>query len=589
MKKMKKLIIVNLMLMLPILCFGEESRKEAEKPAPPLQHEKKVHVDEKRESIYWPMSMPFWVRLTNSPAENAPSFLLQKVHLNSQQDSKKYAQQGITLEIQGRQFIRWYNKITAETTFLKFYADGTPPTTKITPVHSPSSGTGERIFYGKGLKLSVSAEDEISGVEAVYISFNGAPFEPYGDTISLDQEKTYHIRAYAVDHVGYAGTPVSIGFPVDLTAPGTSHEVQGDFSGSVLAGGSTIRLTAADMLSGLKNTYYGFDSQPEPSLYKGKDIPLDGLKDGEHQLYYYSLDRVLNRENRRVYTFYLDRTPPRAEGRFQGVHHQAGEKHFVSPRTKIVLSAEDNKIGEEKIEYSFGGDKYKTYTGPFPLDLEPGEHMIRCRAMDKFGNMNTPAAMSFQVDGTPPITTREIKGAHFTQRNDTWITKDTVVHLAAGDDASGLSGIYYQLGEDVEPGYRRYDAPISISAEGRYLFKFHSMDNVGNRETDQTGILVVDNTPPQLVTTFSLVSKRGVTLDDGVTLAVYPRYTSLFLGAADNSSGIASILYRINKATEEVYTRAIRFQDEGTFSIKIRIEDNVGNVTNETIRFVIQD
>lgn len=585
----KQIIIVHLMLMFTILCFGEEGKIEAEKPAPPLQHEKKVYVDEKGKFIYWPMSMPFWVRLTNSPAENAPSFLLQKIYPDSEEDSKKYMQQGIKLEIQGRQFIRWYDLITGETTFLKFYADGTPPGTKISLESVPSYTEGQRTFYGKGLKLSVTAEDEISGVESVYLSMDGAPFEPYRDTISLDQEKTYHIRVYAVDHVGNAGNLESIGFSVDLTAPETRYDIPGYVSGSVLSGRATIRFDTADSLSGVKNTYYGFDSQSEPTLYKGQDIQLDGFKEGEHRLYYYSADNVLNREELRTFNFYLDRTPPRAAGRFQGDHHKTGERDYVSPRTKIVLSAEDNKTGIEKIEFTFKGDDYETYAGPLPLSLEPGEQRVRFRAVDKCGNMSSPIEVPFYLDKTPPVSNWEIKGVHFTQWSDTWITKDTFVHLTAGDDVSGLRGIYYQLGQDVEQEYRLYDAPIAISAEGRYHFKYYSMDNVGNREAVRIGILIVDNTPPKVVTTFSLVSKRGVTLDDGTSLAVYPRYTSLYLGATDNSSGIADIRYSINKAKEKEYTRAILFQDAGTFSIKIRVKDNVGNVTNKTIQFVIED
>jgi hypothetical protein len=262
----------------------------------------------------------------------------------------------------------------------------------------------------------------------------------------------------------------------------------------------------------------------------------------------------------------------------------------------MALTAEDNKAGVAKIEYHFGGDTYAAYTGPLPVPPEPGNHRIRFRAEDKCGNMSDAAVMHFHVDGIPPTSKKEIKGPHFIQRQDAWITRDTFIHLTAADDASGLRDIYYRLdggsatpAEDTDRGYRLYDGPVSIAEEGRFLFKFYSRDNVGNREADRTGILIVDNTPPVLVTTFSLPGKGDTTLADGSSLTVYPRYTSLFLGASDNASGIAAIRYRINKAKEEEYTRPIPFPDEGTFSIIIFIKDNVNNVTQETIKFIIED
>ncbi len=589
MKKKITPVIIPFLFILSICCLANQEAPASQKAPPPPQHEKKVFVDEAAKSIYWPMSMPFWVRLANSPDPNAPSFLLEKVHQGSGDGPEKNMTEGITLEIQGRQFIRWYNKVTDETTFLKFYSDGAPPETKIILEHAPTFKWKEKIFYGKGLNLSLMAEDEISGVETLYRSIDGSAYEPYLETMVLDQEKTYHISAYAVDRIGYAGQPVVSGIFVDLTPPQTAHAVLGDFSGGIISGRAAISLTAADPASGVKNTHWGFDNPANLAPYEGKDLPLNGLTDGEHSLFYTSTDNVLNREEQHTYSFYLDKIPPTLSSRFIGDHFKGETKDFVSPRTKLALAAEDNKIGVERIEYRFGKDKYSTYGAPLPLSLGQGEHSAHFRAADKFHNTSAPTKISFYVDGTPPVSKRTVKGPHFTQRNDTWITRDTTVHLTIEDDASGPEGIYYRLGEEGEPSFQRYEAPISVSKEGRYLFKFHGADNVGNHEADQVGILLVDNTPPQLVTTFSLQSKGDVTLEDGSVLAVYPRYTSLFLGASDNSSGIAAVRCGINDAKEEEYTRPLRFAGEGTFLISIHIEDNVGNVANKTVRFVIKD
>jgi len=62
------------------------------------------------------MDMPFWVRLAASPNANAPSLLLQRVapdpDIHSDITTELYIEEGIELEIRGRQFIRWFNYIT---------------------------------------------------------------------------------------------------------------------------------------------------------------------------------------------------------------------------------------------------------------------------------------------------------------------------------------------------------------------------------------------------------------------------------------------------------------------------------------------
>jgi len=76
---------------------------------------------------------------------------------------------------------------------------------------------------------------------------------------------------------------------------------------------------------------------------------------------------------------------------------------------------------------------------------------------------------------------------------------------------------------------------------------------------------------------------------DGSEIDVYPRYTSLFFGAVDNSAGIAGIWYSANGAKEVQYSTPLMFNDEGDFTLEVRLVDNVGNPSSETVRFIIKD
>lgn len=584
---MKKISMIHFIFMLTVLCLPGKGLFPEEQAAAPLQHKKKVFIDEKEKYIYWPMSMPFWVRLTASPGKDAPSYLLQRIYSKSTAESEGYMKNGIKLELTGQQFIRWYNAVTDETIYLKFFADGEAPVTNETLKGAPLWTKGEQVFYGKRLTGTISAQDSISGVEQIYVSIDGNEFEPYSGEIVFDKEKDWHLRFYAVDRVGYAGEPETVRFTVDLTPPQTHYQVHNNFSGDVLSTVTTIQLTAADNISGLKIIFYHLDRQADPSVYRGDEISLKELTDGEHRLTYYSLDNVQNLEDKMTYDFYLDRTPPEAGSSFVGDHHHESSVDYISPRTQIKLSAEDNKIGVERIEYALQKDQYITYFQPFSTSFKSGEHVITYRAIDRLGNMSIETKLPVRMDDTPPQSTCAIVGAKYQQRDTTWITRDTSIRLSAADDAAGVMGIYFQLGEKAE--YKLYSQPISIIEEGRYLFKFYSADHVENRESEQPYIFIVDNTPPTVMKTFSVPSTGTVPDDRGNEIDVYPRFTSIFFGAMDNSAGIAGIWYTLNDAKEQVYTTPLMFKDEGDFSMVIRLQDNVGNGSSETLRFVIKD
>jgi hypothetical protein len=199
---MKKRLMVHFVLAAALLpSMGGVVFPQAN-PAPPLQHQNKVFIDEKENNLYWPMNMPFWVKLTASPEENAPSYLLRKVHPKSPLEAEQYLKDGIQLEIAGQQFVRWYNVLTDETVFLKFFADGKAPVSEETFKGAPLWVVGERVFYGKGLVAAISAQDDVSGVDQIYLSRDGTEFVPYNGEIACDEEKDYFLRFYAVDRVG---------------------------------------------------------------------------------------------------------------------------------------------------------------------------------------------------------------------------------------------------------------------------------------------------------------------------------------------------------------------------------------------------
>lgn len=572
-----------------LLCIAQANLYAQQTPtqmAEPFNHKNTVFVDEQRNMVFWPMALPMWVRLSPSPDADAPSYLLKQISPNSTVDSTSYQEEGIKLDITGRQYIRWFNYVTKDTIMLRFHSDGTPPRVNATFEKAPIYNAQNRTFYGKGLttQLFPSDHDE-AGVKETYVSIDGAKFEPYRDPLFLSSEKDYNLRYYAVDNVGYASTPETVIFTVDLTAPVSSLEVINNFLGDILSPETTIRLTSTDKLTGA-NIFYNFDNALSDQPYPNANLAINQLTDGEHVLTYYAIDNVQNREANNVYTFYLDKTPPITTHTVQGDQHAANGTLYVSARTRIELAATDNKIGVDRIEYRINNGAYEKYTLPFPALTDTRTSNIEYRGIDRLKNTSQLGTLPVEMDQTKPQSKISFSGPNFTQRGKTWLTRNTRISIASQDDQSDIKRIHYRIGIDPES---QYTMPFTIPNEGQYELKYWSIDNVNNREDDINITIVIDNTPPTIIETFSIASTHSIQDENGTTLAAYPRGTSIFLASTDASASTAGIWYTINNEAEKEYVTPLNFTSEGTYTVVMRAKDKVENTTRKTIRFVIQD
>lgn len=547
-----------------------------------LPHPHKVYIDTKENKLFWPMDKPFWVRLAASPDPDAPSFLLQRVAPESDISTEKYNKEGIALEIQGKQFIRWYNYVTKQTVYLQFFTDGDAPATKAECSGAPTAVVQQRTFYGKGLHCSLTSTDELSGVETTFLSQDEQPYKPYTGPLTLDKQADVILRYYAVDHVGYAETPAALRFTVDLTPPTTTHVITGNAISTVLSTQAKFRITSTDTQSGVAGVHARLDNQ-EFKTVTDSEVGVDALPDGEHSITYYAVDRVDNRETDHTVSFYLDRTPPVVTSQVAGDLYLAPNgTRYISGRSHLQLAAEDNKSGVEQIVYAYDGVKFQPYSQPVAPPAQAGPAKVSYRASDKLGNTSTVATLPYLMDLATPQTKSKVVGPSYQLRSDFYITKESRIELTATDDASGVKQIESQLEDAPQPAV--YTAPLAFPQEGRRLLRFWATDRVNNRELDQALVLITDNTPPEIFANFSLAA----TSKGADSIPVYRRQTSLFLGATDNASGVRKIFYSVDGGKEIEYKTPLVFEREGTVELVIRAEDNVGNQSTKRLRFIVK-
>ena len=261
-----------------------------------------------------------------------------------------------------------------------------------------------------GLRCSLASQDELSGVDTTYVSVNDEPWKPYAAELNLNKEMDVVFRYYAADKVGWAETPSALRFTVDLSPPTTKHAIEGNAIGTVLSSQAKFRITSGDTLSGVAIVNARFDKQDFKPV-TDEQVAVDALPDGDHTLSYYAVDKVENKETEHVIPFYLDRTPPTVEAKVVGdlLLAPTGTR-YVSSRSHVDLTAQDNKIGVDKIVYAFDDVNFLQYGNQFLLPAKSGAAKLSYRASDKLNNTSTVAVLPYTMDLAPPQSVHHIIG-----------------------------------------------------------------------------------------------------------------------------------------------------------------------------------
>jgi hypothetical protein len=115
-----------------------------------------------------------------------------------------------------------------------------------------------------------------------------------------------------------------------------------------------------------------------------------------------------------------------------------------------------------------------------------------------------------------------------------------------------------------------YTSAIPISADGTHQVEYRSVDNAAHVETTKSLTVKVDKTAP---TTASSVSGANV-----------------WLNATDATSGVSSVMYRIDNGTWQAYGGMVTITGVGTHTIDFRSTDAAGNQEAVgTVTVVIED
>lgn len=551
----------------------------------------KYFKDNSTGKLYWNKKLPvyIWVSTTPDHAEQ----LLQK------SSNEKYSVP-FYLDTEGVNFIRSKNAVDPVTkepvkplqeVMLEVYADGVAPETGVTffnGFRKYVNATG-KVFYGPYVNFNLQATDKTSGVESIFYSINNSAFETYRSEKKLVTQGNYNLKFFSSDRVGNAGKVQEQVFTVDNTPPFTNLNVNGITDEKAVSFTSKMYFNMVDSIAGLKQTYYKFDNGNFVS-YDGTSIPFATLNEGQHTLAYYSTDNVNNQEPEKKFDFFLDKSSPLMATDILGDRYIANNIIYFSGKTKLKLTAIDNKVGVKVVKYAIDNQPFTTYSNPFYLPSISGLHSIRYYSVDNLDNQTTGvtgvgyeeykhSVSKVYVDLTGPTLSHEIIGDVAIRRDTMLLGPNNFIKLNAVDPESGLQKITYSFdGKLIE---NDYTTPIKMTQKGVHTFEYFGYDNVNNRNVSAF-TFISDIEGPELFNFFtvgSISTKQG--------LEVYPSKVGFSLAGTDVLAGLKSITYSINGQPAKLYATTVNgFKPNTKYTIKIVGTDYLGNQSSKEISFL---
>ena len=564
-------------------------------------------------TLYWNRNLPIYLRLSPTPNHDTafdltlPSNAAYALPIYFDTEGINYLRTRWAVDPASKKYIQPKQEV-----LWPVYADGLPPVTRYT-LTSDRTLPHDIHLLGSSSTIDLKATDRGAGVEALYYSIDSTNWTAYQEPFLPNTTGPTTLYFYAYDHVGNTETLRTLNLLIDTRPPSSTATVTGVYLGgsNTLSANSVLHLTAQDDVASVKAIYYNLDSGAWKTVTSPFRVPLKGLKDGHHTLYFYAEDLIGNREEVQTYKFFLDITAPITISDVLGDRYIVGDKTYFSGRTKMKITAVDNRAGVKEVRYAVDNDKFLPYDEPFYLPNHPGWHTVRYYSIDSMENRTESSSeMQFYeyrmkvdkiyVDLTGPTIHYDVSGERFVRHDTIFLSSKSLVSLDGIDKESGLKRLAYSIDGDIWE--KEYSVPFSLEgiASGLHTMELFAYDNVNNRNIKMFTFFL-DSDAPTVSYMVSVAPKHldsvapfaptqdSVSNADSLTvpsaqpspLEVYPPDASIYLSAQDAMTGVRSLHYSLNGTPLKEYRGAISGLARGTNRLKVVAIDQVGNSSEQ--------
>jgi hypothetical protein len=273
-----------------------------------IAQEKRIYND--GEIDYVPISAK--IKLIAEDSESSVKYVEYSVN---GQSIKRYSGP-ISFTEEGRNFVA-YRAIdnTGNISQEKIYScivDDAPPYLSAT-VNGPAYMAGDVAYITDDTSIILWAEDELSGVQAIYVGLGDSGYWRFTGDANIEKEGKHTGKAYAVDNVGNKTNVFRIEGYVDNTPPSVTIEPKYDFvnlQGSIYTSiKNEYSVSADDNISGVKEIKVSVDR----GEYFTYTEPIKLQETGYHSIRAKAVDYLNNESEATELTFYIDVKTPRTD------------------------------------------------------------------------------------------------------------------------------------------------------------------------------------------------------------------------------------------------------------------------------------
>ncbi len=252
---------------------------------------------------------------------------------------------------------------------------------------------------------------------------------------------------------------------------------------------ASIVLDAEDQESTLQEIQVSIDG----GALQRYDGAISFDSEGRHIVVYRALDRTQNISIEKIYSVIVDGTPPEGSAAVDGPVYLGDDNElYITGGSNIVLWAEDNLSGVDRIFVSLDGGGYVAYSEPVNIQ-EEGYHTATAYALDNVGNRTPDFEVAGYVDSTPPEVSIRTSEEFVVVQGTNYTNKHTMYSVTASDQYAGVREVLVSLdGSD----YVTYTGPFRVQIAGRHTLRAMAADNLGNRSQPVAVEFHVDVVPP---------------------------------------------------------------------------------------------
>lgn len=247
--------------------------------------------------------------------------------------------------------------------------------------------------------------------------------------------------------------------------------------------------------------------------------PFSLNEEGSQVIYYYSIDKMGNKEEEKSLNVIVDKTAPEVTVTIKAPFYKNAEKIYASNLFKYeyTVASKDNIAGVGSVAYAIADADYTEYLNPFSINSKLEK--IQVVAEDRVGNLTTDymtkivdsegniIAESYDVeillDNTAPVVKISSDKEFFMKDSIKVASKDYKYSISALEEESGLKAIYYRINSKSD--FILYSDPIQFNTNGWHKIEAIATDNVGNTSKAEVLDVYVDLIPAQ--TTIDLITK----------------------------------------------------------------------------------